>query len=336
MMFISLFELKKKKKTLGQAWGKQNSGLTELFLHVGYKIIHRRDSLLLYLREGLLSQVKATFKAEKSPKESYPEIKHNTASKSSIFGFRVPVRTPPHCLLSSSSGQPHVFHEMRIQSDIFPTWILFSAKLKWLDALPRWLIFTSDTTTHCNLLAALCWKHSCLQARLCQGLPNFSASTDKLLPFPCVPGPRGGWSAVSEELEADTQALCLKTAKSHDQGQGSAIRLPQFWCFGWGLVAEAFSRCSPWRLLFVAAHRLFTVVHRLSCPVASSWNRDRTCVSCIGRQTLHHGATREAPCCCAVAQSSLDSWQPYGLQRARLLCPSLSPRVCPDSCPSSQ
>ena len=30
-----------------------------------------------------------------------------------------------------------------------------------------------------------------------------------------------------------------------------------------------------------------------------------------------------------------DSLQPYGLQQARLLCPSLSPRVCSDSCPLS-
>ena len=30
-------------------------------------------------------------------------------------------------------------------------------------------------------------------------------------------------------------------------------------------------------------------------PVESSWIRDRTRVSCIGRQILYHGATREAP-----------------------------------------
>ena len=71
--------------------------------------------MLLYFREALLACGKATFKAENSPKGSYPEIKCNTASKSSIFGFRVPVGTPPHCLLlSSSSGQPHMLHEMRI------------------------------------------------------------------------------------------------------------------------------------------------------------------------------------------------------------------------------
>ena len=31
-----------------------------------------------------------------------------------------------------------------------------------------------------------------------------------------------------------------------------------------------------------------------------------------------------------------DSLQPHGLRRARLPCPSLSPRVCPNSCPLSQ
>ena len=31
-----------------------------------------------------------------------------------------------------------------------------------------------------------------------------------------------------------------------------------------------------------------------------------------------------------------DSLQPHGLQHARLPCPSLSPRACPNSCPSSQ
>ena len=31
-----------------------------------------------------------------------------------------------------------------------------------------------------------------------------------------------------------------------------------------------------------------------------------------------------------------DSLQPHGLQHARLPCPSLSPRICSNSCPSSQ
>ena len=42
-----------------------------------------------------------------------------------------------------------------------------------------------------------------------------------------------------------------------------------------------------------------------------------------------------SPSWCSVAKSCLTLW-PYGLQHARLLCPSLSPGVCSDSCPLSQ
>ena len=38
-------------------------------------------------------------------------------------------------------------------------------------------------------------------------------------------------------------------------------------------------------------------------------------------------------CCWSVAQSCLTLLQPHGLQHARPLCPSPSPRVCPSSCP---
>ena len=40
-------------------------------------------------------------------------------------------------------------------------------------------------------------------------------------------------------------------------------------------------------------------------------------------------------CCCSVAKSC-DSLWPHGLQHTRLLCPSLSLRVCTNSCPLSQ
>ena len=40
-------------------------------------------------------------------------------------------------------------------------------------------------------------------------------------------------------------------------------------------------------------------------------------------------------CCCSVTVV-FDSLWPHGLQHARLLCPSLSPRVCSDSCPLSR
>ena len=63
----------------------------------------------------------------------------------------------------------------------------------------------------------------------------------------------------------------------------------------------------------------------------SFWLRDQTrvsYVSCIGRHVL---------CCCSVAKSenkNLSLW-PQGLQYTRLPCPSLSPRVCSNSCPLS-
>ena len=38
----------------------------------------------------------------------------------------------------------------------------------------------------------------------------------------------------------------------------------------------------------------------------------------------------KSPCCCSAAL------QPYGLHHARLPCASLSPGVCPNSCPLSQ
>ena len=37
-------------------------------------------------------------------------------------------------------------------------------------------------------------------------------------------------------------------------------------------------------------------------------------------------------CCCSVAKLYL-ALQPHGLQHAKLPCPSLSPRVCSNSCP---
>ena len=40
------------------------------------------------------------------------------------------------------------------------------------------------------------------------------------------------------------------------------------------------------------------------------------------------------PCCCLVAKSCV-TLRPHGLQHSRLLCPSLSLRVCSNSCPLS-
>ena len=66
---------------------------------------------------------------------------------------------------------------------------------------------------------------------------------------------------------------------------------------------------------------LFSVVSdptRLSCP----WNSVQAGYSPVQARILS-------------VQVVSDSLWPHGLQHARLLCPSLSPRVCSDSCPLS-
>ena len=85
----------------------------------------------------------------------------------------------------------------------------------------------------------------------------------------------------------------------------------------------------------------------------SSWPRDRTQVSHIASKCFTIWATREAHRCldtkiwklitfvfqwlflfsCPVVSDSL---QPCGLEHARLPCPSLSPKVCSNSCPLSR
>ena len=61
-------------------------------------------------------------------------------------------------------------------------------------------------------------------------------------------------------------------------------------------------------------------------------------VSCIGGWILYHWALGKPQillfCCCSVAKSCLTLW-PHGQQHARLPRPSLSPRVCSNSCPLS-
>ena len=50
-------------------------------------------------------------------------------------------------------------------------------------------------------------------------------------------------------------------------------------------------------------------------------------------QILFHLIHKRIPCCCwSLTQLCLTLW-PHGLQHARLSCPSLTPRVCLNSCP---
>ena len=70
----------------------------------------------------------------------------------------------------------------------------------------------------------------------------------------------------------------------------------------------------------------------------SSWPRDWTQVFCIFREILCHWAIKEAPMhvvqfSCSVMSDSLRS---HELQHARPPCPSPSPGVHSNSCPSSQ
>ena len=58
-------------------------------------------------------------------------------------------------------------------------------------------------------------------------------------------------------------------------------------------------------------------------PRESSWPRDWTCTSCIGRWILYYGATWEPPtyyvcCCCYVASVMCDSVWPHRQQPTRL------------------
>ena len=74
---------------------------------------------------------------------------------------------------------------------------------------------------------------------------------------------------------------------------GSSLAWVVLWCtdfsFLWLLVWSMGS----------GAQASVVVVHGLSCsePVRSSWTRDQTHVSCIGRQILIHCTTREVPGC---------------------------------------
>ena len=54
-----------------------------------------------------------------------------------------------------------------------------------------------------------------------------------------------------------------------------------------------------------------------------------------GAENVENQAEEHASCCSSHSVVS-DCLQPHGLQHARLPYPSLSPRVCSNSCPLSQ
>ena len=74
----------------------------------------------------------------------------------------------------------------------------------------------------------------------------------------------------------------------------------------------------------------------------SSWPRNRTRVSCIAGRFFTSWATREAHAFMLIVVQLLSRvWLSaiefcHGQQHARVSCPSLSPRVCWNSCPLSR
>ena len=78
-------------------------------------------------------------------------------------------------------------------------------------------------------------------------------------------------------------------------------------------------------------------IFAISYSKGSSWPSNWTClccVSCIGRQILHHCTTWGSVQFSGSVVS--DSLQPRGLQQARLPCPLPTSRACSNSCPLSQ
>ena len=69
------------------------------------------------------------------------------------------------------------------------------------------------------------------------------------------------------------------------------------------------------------------------------WPGIKPRIPALGARCLNHWITREVPTLCSVQFShsvmSDSSW-PHGLQHTRLLCPSPTPRACPNSCLSSR
>ena len=76
----------------------------------------------------------------------------------------------------------------------------------------------------------------------------------------------------------------------------------------------------------------------ISFSRGSSWPRDRTWVSCVGKQLLYCRTTGEALLTLLLLFShsvESDSLQPHGLQHPRLPCLSPSPGAWSNSCPLS-
>ena len=119
------------------------------------------------------------------------------------------------------------------------------------------------------------------QHPLCSSRSNFNFKLRIYLFFCCA----------GSSLLCGLFSGCSEWARLSVCGVGSLLRWPPLW--GSGSRHMGVSSCGPpgssaqgqqsWGTGLVAPWR-----------VGSSWIRDRTCISCIGRWILYHCATREA------------------------------------------
>ena len=114
--------------------------------------------------------------------------------------------------------------------------------------------------------------------------------------------------------------LCCRTGFSLVVARGLLIAVASlvvehgFWSVGASVVAaHGLKGCGSWAL----GHRLNScgIWHVAPWHVGSSWIRDWTRVSCIGRRILYHWATREAP---PLALYLIISEQPFSSQESRM------------------
>ena len=101
------------------------------------------------------------------------------------------------------------------------------------------------------------------------------------------------------------------------------------------LPTNSTTRLIPWGNQNWKSH-MYSNVYCCSITIAGTWKQPRCSLTDEWIKTLWYIYTMEYSVqFSSVAKLRLTLW-PQGLQHSRLPCPSLSPRVCSDSCPLSQ
>ena len=90
-------------------------------------------------------------------------------------------------------------------------------------------------------------------------------------------------------------------------------------------------KISPQRVLIPILFKCTIMLHDLA-----SMQKQQGRKQGIHRASLRLGIIRLSPCCCCSVMKLCPTLRPCEPQHTRLPCPSLSPRVCSNSCPLSQ